>query len=79
MAKVRMVVMDNLQTGSVGETYAPVASLKTLRSILALAQAKDCVVGQMDVKATFLHANFNKNEEIYLDPPEGIEAEHGLV
>lgn len=53
------------------ETYAPVAKMSTVRTMLALANHHDLVVHQMDVKSAFLHGRLT--EDIYMRQPRGFE------
>lgn len=52
------------------ETYAPVARLVTVRTLLAVANFKNLEIQQMDVKSAFLHGKIN--EDIYMNIPEGF-------
>lgn len=55
------------------ETYAPVARMDTVRTVLAVANQERLKVHQMDVKTAFLNGNLE--EEIYMTLPEGLEGE----
>lgn len=59
------------------ETYAPVAKMDTLRTVLAVANHKKMIIHQMDVKCAFLNGKIS--EEIYMVQPEGFEQKEGLV
>ena len=52
------------------ETFAPVAKMTTVRTILALATSQEWSLRQMDVKNAFLHGDLK--EEIYMSPPPGM-------
>ena len=52
------------------ETFSPVAMLKSIRVLLALAAYYDYEIWQMDVKTTFLNGNIE--EELYMVQPEGF-------
>ena len=52
------------------ETYSPVAMLKSVRIILAIAAYFDYEIWQMDVKTAFLHGNLT--EDVYMIHPEGF-------
>jgi len=54
------------------ETYAPVAKLTSIRTLLSIGASCDLLIHQMDVKTAFLNGNLN--EEIYMTVPEGIDA-----
>jgi hypothetical protein len=53
------------------ETFAPVARLDTVRTLLAIAAQHKWKVYQMDVKSTFLNGFLD--EEVYVDHPPGFE------
>lgn len=48
-----------------GDTFVPVARLYTIRTMLAIAIQKHCLVYQLDVKSTF--SNGTLKEEVYID------------
>ncbi|RVW84364.1 Retrovirus-related Pol polyprotein from transposon RE1 [Vitis vinifera] len=52
------------------ETFAPVAKMTTVRTILALVASSDWPLHQMDVKNAFLHGDLK--ECIYMKPPPGL-------
>ncbi|KAL4020497.1 hypothetical protein IC575_019275 [Cucumis melo] len=52
------------------ETFAPVARMTSVRSLLAIAAAKQWSLLQMDVKNVFLNGTLS--EEVYMKPPSGI-------
>jgi hypothetical protein len=54
------------------ETFAPVMRLENLRFLLALANAHDLEIHQMDVESAFLHAPLM--EEVYVVQPEGYKS-----
>ena len=51
------------------ETFSPVAMIKSIRILLAIAVRHDYEVWQMDVKTAFLNGNLE--EEVYMIQPEG--------
>ena len=53
------------------ETFSPVAMLKSIRIILAIAAFHDFEIWQMDVKTAFLNG-FLK-EDVYMTQPQGFE------
>lgn len=55
------------------ETFAPVAKLTSIRTILAIAAQRDMEIHQMDVKTAFLNGDLT--EEIYMEQPEGFESD----
>ena len=50
------------------ETYAPVVKNFSIRSIMAIAAARDLEIIQLEVKTAFLYGNLD--EEIYIEQPE---------
>ena len=52
------------------DTFAPIARLTTIRSVLALAAQESWPVFQMDVKSTFLNGDLK--EEVYVEQPLGF-------
>ena len=52
------------------ETFSPVAMLKSIRILLAIAAYFDYEIWQMDVKTAFLNGNLN--EDVYMTQPEGF-------
>lgn len=59
------------------ETYAPVARLTTIRSLLAVINYKNLRTQQMDVKSAFLHGILE--EVIYMEKPEGVPGNNDNV
>ena len=54
------------------ETFSPVAMLKSIRILLAVAASLNYEIWQMDVKTAFLNGNLEEN--IYMRQPEGFIA-----
>ncbi|GLU08142.1 hypothetical protein SLE2022_250670 [Rubroshorea leprosula] len=52
------------------ETFAPVARLTSVRSLLAIAAIRRWKLFQMDVKNAFLNGDLE--EEVYMKPPAGL-------
>ena len=52
------------------ETFAPVAKMTTIRTIMAIVASKRWPLHQMDVKNAFLHGDLKEN--IYMNPPPGM-------
>ena len=69
--KARLVAKGYTQKEGIDfeETFSPVAMLKSIRILLAIATALDLEIWQMDVKTAFLNCNFD--ERIYMQQPEG--------
>ncbi|KAH9735190.1 hypothetical protein KPL71_017659 [Citrus sinensis] len=69
--KARLVAKGYKQEFGVDykEVFAPVARLKTIRLIIALAAQNSWPVFQLDVKSTFLHGELQ--EEVFIEQPPG--------
>jgi hypothetical protein len=58
-----------------GDTFSPVVSKTTIRTVLTVAAHRDMEVHQMDVKCAYLYADLD--EEVYLTQPKGfVDPEH---
>ncbi|GJZ36835.1 retrotransposon protein, putative, ty1-copia subclass [Tanacetum coccineum] len=70
--KARLVVKGFTQTYGVDfeETFSPVADIKAIRILIAIAAYYDYKIWQMDVKTAFLNGRLN--EHIYMVQPEGF-------
>ena len=70
--KARLVAKGFQQVQGVDyeETFSPVAMLKSVRIMLAIAAYFDYEIWQMDVKTAFLNGNLT--EDMYMIEPEGF-------
>ena len=69
--KARLVSLGNKQEYvDYEETFAPVAKMTTVRTILAIAASQSWRLHQMDMKNVFLHGDLQ--EEIYMKLPSGM-------
>ncbi|GJT00713.1 retrotransposon protein, putative, ty1-copia subclass [Tanacetum coccineum] len=70
--KARLVAKGFTQTYGVDyeETFSPVADIKAIRILIAIAAYYDYEIWQMDVKTAFLNGRLN--EDVYMVQPEGF-------
>ncbi|GKD57891.1 retrotransposon protein, putative, ty1-copia subclass [Tanacetum coccineum] len=68
--KARLVAKGFTQTPGIDyeEIFFPVADIKAIRILIAIAAFYDYEIWQMDVKTTFLNGYLN--EEVYMEQPE---------
>ena len=73
--KARLVAKGYRQRQGVDyeETFSPVAMLKSIRILLAIAAYHDYEVWQMDVKTAFLNGYIE--EDLYMEQPRGFESQ----
>ncbi|GJW08836.1 retrotransposon protein, putative, ty1-copia subclass [Tanacetum coccineum] len=70
--KARLVAKGFTQTYRVDyeETFSPVADIRAIRILIAIAAYYDYEIWQMDVKTAFLNGHLS--EEVYMEQPEGF-------
>ncbi|GJS59834.1 trichome birefringence-like protein 42 [Tanacetum coccineum] len=71
--KSRLVAKGYTQTQGLDyeETFSPVAYIRAIRILIAIAAYYDYEIWQMDVKTAFLNG-YLKCEEVYMEQPEGF-------
>ena len=77
--KARLVAKGFRQIHGVDyeETFSPVAMLKSIRIMLAIAAFHDYEIWQMDVKTAFLNGNLT--EDVYMVQPEVLSIQRKLA
>ncbi|KAJ9547435.1 hypothetical protein OSB04_019978 [Centaurea solstitialis] len=70
--KARLVAKGFTQTHGIDydETFSPVAMLKSIRILMAIAAYFNYEIWQMDVKTAFLNGKLT--EDVYMEQPEGF-------
>nr|GEV03156.1 hypothetical protein [Tanacetum cinerariifolium] len=70
--KARLVAKGYTQTLGIDyeEIFSPVADIRAIRILIAIAAYYDYEIWQMDVKTVFLNGYLN--EEVYMEQPEGF-------
>nr|GEV08255.1 putative retrotransposon protein [Tanacetum cinerariifolium] len=70
--KARLMAKGYTQTPGIDyeETFSPVADIRAIRILIAIAAYYDYEIWKMDVKTAFLNGYLN--EEVYMEQPEGF-------
>ncbi|GKB11024.1 retrotransposon protein, putative, ty1-copia subclass [Tanacetum coccineum] len=70
--KARLVAKGFTQTPGIDyeETFSPVADIRAIRILIAIAVFYDYEIWQMDIKTAFLNGYLN--EEVYMEQPKGF-------
>jgi hypothetical protein len=71
--KARLVAQGFSQVPGVDyfDTFAPVARLASIRTVLAFAAAEDYETGQIDIKGAYLNGELTNDKVIYMKQPPG--------
>jgi len=74
--KACLVAQRFSQIGSVNydNTYAPVAKLTSMRTVIAMANCLGMEMHQIDIKGAYLNGELNNNEVLYMHHPLGYKA-----
>jgi len=71
--KTRLVAQGFSQVPGIDyfDTFAPVAKLTSIWTVLAIAAAQDFEIHQIDIKGAYLNGKLNQNKVIYMQQPPG--------
>ena len=71
--KARLVAQGFSQVPGVDyfDTFAPVARLASIRTVLAIAAVQNLEIHQIDIKGAYLNGEFTEEEKIYMKQPPG--------
>jgi hypothetical protein len=74
--KARLVAQGFSQVPGIDffDTYAPVATLASIRTVLALSARQDYELHQIDIKGAYLNGKLTEDEVIYMRQPPGFES-----
>ena len=73
--KARLVAQGFSQIPSIDyfDTFAPVARLASIRTVLVFAVAENFETGQIDIKGAYLNGEFTADETIYMRQPPSYQ------
>jgi hypothetical protein len=77
--KVRLVArgFQQEQGRDYDDTFAPVAHMITIHTLLVVASVREWSISQLDMKNVFL--NDELCEDVYMHPPSGYSVPEGMV